>query len=68
MRERLAVAGTDTVPAAKQYRSSPVVGVALLCAATFQYFKFDLLFTVAHETGNKERILSYKYNERLKKH
>ena len=56
------MAGTDTVPAAKQYRSAPVVGVALLCAATFQYFKFDLVFPVVHETGNKERILSYKYN------
>jgi hypothetical protein len=66
--ESLVVAGTDTVPAAKQYRSAPVVGVALLCAATFQYFKFDLLFTVVHETGNKERLLSYKYNERLMKY
>ena len=56
------MAGTDTVLAARQYRSAPVVGVALLCAATFQYFKFDLVFPVVHETGNKERILSYKYN------
>ena len=56
------VAGTDIVSAAKQYRSSPVVGVALLCAATLQYFKFDLVFPVVHETGNKKRILSYKYN------
>jgi hypothetical protein len=38
------------------------VGVALLCAATLQYFKFDLVFPVVHETGNKERKLSYKYN------
>lgn len=62
------MAGTDSVPAAKQYRFAPVVGVALLCAATFQYFKFDLVFPVVHEKGNKERILSYKYNKRLKKH
>ena len=51
------VAGTDTVPAAKQYRSTPLMGVALLCAATFQYFKFDFVFPLVHETGNKERIL-----------
>ena len=56
------MAGTDSVPAAKHYRSAPVVGVALLCAATFQYFKFDLPFPVVHGTGNKKRILSYKYN------